>query len=155
MILDHALLFCKEFAITSISAGSNAYVSDPSSNSPIDIGIGTDEWGVAKNAELGESGDLDLVVLCDGADFACSGSPAITIDLHASAASSMGTPDTLITFATDKTPNNGDVLFRGPLPKGNTKRYLNINVAVATAKLSGGKITAALVRRSTRTYYNP
>jgi hypothetical protein len=149
MIFDKELELATDFALSSISFGNAAYTRSPA----IDLGIGTTGLGVEQTPDIGESGDLDLVVYCTE-DFATAGSPAVTIDLHSSAASNMGTPSTHHTVVLDKTPNAGDVLARLPLAKETILRYLNLNVAVATADFTGGKISAWISRRSETTKYD-
>ena len=135
-IIDSKLLFGIEKTLASISASSNSYIGDT-----INFGAGRDFYDTALTPDVGEGGNLWLTVYCDGEDFASAGSPVVTIDLHASAASSMGSPSTLLTFVTDKTPNDGDVIGRAKLPAGTIKQYVGLNVATTNA-LTGGKISA-------------
>ena len=140
MLLDAKLIFCEDFDIDAISFGSAANVT-----SVIDMGAGKDEWGAALAVPgVGFSG-LEWNVLCEKEDFASAGSPVITIDLHASATENMASPVTLLSVVSDKTPNAGDLLFSGKVPKVPADlRYFAVNVAVATADYTAGQITSWL-----------
>lgn len=135
-ILDSKLVFAQADTLSGISASSNANIGDI-----IDLGIGRDWYDTALTPNIGEGGNLWLNVKCDGEDFASAGSPVVTIDLHASAAEAMTSPTTLLTVVTDKTPNDGDNIYRAKVPAGTVKRYLALNVATTNA-LTAGKISA-------------
>ena len=144
MILDYFNMLCESDSIKSISS-SASYIGDI-----LDLsgGLPTDAWGTAITPDKGEGTTLYWVVQCEDTDFASSGSPVITIDLHTSNSYSTsdlsGTISTLATMVTDKTPNDGDIIGAIPLPKGTIKRYLQVNVASASGELTAGKITSFL-----------
>lgn len=140
MIIDNLLKFTEAGDLSSILASSNDYIG-----SELDLGIGvnalTGSSGDTPN--IGEAGWLMWNVICENTDFASVGSPVVTIDLHAAAATGMASPDTIATLITDKTPNDGDVIGRVPVPMGTFKQFAMVNVATTSA-LTAGAITSWL-----------
>ena len=140
MLLDAKLLFCQDFDLDAISASSNANMT-----SVLDMGAGKDSWKAALLVPgIGFSG-LEWNVMCEGEAFASAGSPAITIDLHASAAAAMSSPVTLLSFGCVKGDGTiGKLMFSGKVPKVPADlRYFAVNVATTTA-LTAGQITSWL-----------
>jgi hypothetical protein len=140
-VTDFKFTFCDDYnGLKSISS-SNANVTNADGDSIHDMGARKDAWGTAKNPNIGRGKTKYLNIVCT-TDFASAGSPAITIDLHSADASSMSSPTTHLTIVTDKTPNAGDIIASKALGNEDFKRYMALNVAVATADLTAGKISA-------------
>lgn len=141
---DKKLVFADDFAMSGVSASSNSNLTDI-----IDTGSTlVDAFGTSITNDFGNSGEIFLNIVCT-TDFASSGSPAVTFDLHASATENMASPDTIMTVATDKTPNAGDVILSQAVPAGTIKEFLAVNAATTDA-LTAGKVTAWLANYPVR-----
>lgn len=113
-----------------------------------DLGTGYDGHpplpGNAKIPRIGDSLRPPwLHVRCVDEDFAGSGL-TITIRLRTHTAVGVASGDAVITIVTDETPNDGDVIYSGPLPAFTYKRYLGITVEGSGAGLTAGYIRAWL-----------
>lgn len=135
MLLDAKLMFKDDWDLAAIGVGNE-------NSDVIDRGAGKDAFDNAVAVEaLARGGQAYLQIVCTE-DFASGGAPGVTIDLHCSAAEGMTSPDTIITKTTDATPNAGDILCNEAIPIQDLKRYMAVNIAVATAALTAGKVSA-------------
>jgi len=125
------------FDVGAMSASSN------SNTDILNIGIGVDAFGTSQTPDISNDGEIYWNVACVDEDFASAGSPVVTIDLHTSTVVGMTSASTLLTVATDKTPNIGDVITSQIVPAGTVKQFIATNVAV-TAALTAGKIESFL-----------
>lgn len=142
MLLDHLYVMCDSDDISVSVVASTS--TDTQVGEVLNLGLGSDEHAAGtRTPDIGEAGGIMWYCACEDEDFASGSSPVVTIDLHASAAEGMTSPDTLATIVTDKTPNDGDILGRKWVPAGEIKQYV-ATVLHVDATLSAGKITSYL-----------
>lgn len=139
-ILHKDLLFADEDAVGT-SVGT-AIVGDV-----IDLGARKGAYGKTGNPDIGESGDLEWITRCKGADFAAGASdaPVVTISLVTKADATLSSGATVLcSIVTDKTPNEDDLLGHLKVPRGTVLRYLGVICTIGTAALTAGDIKSQL-----------
>jgi hypothetical protein len=136
-IMDERLVLADASVLTGIAQDATEIVG-----SVLDLGAGKSAFGNAQTPNIGEGNNACLTLVCTGADFASAGTPVLTAALvSADDAALSANPVTLVSFPLAADASVGDILFRGAVPKGVTRRYLGIKVTAADAALSAGAVT--------------
>jgi hypothetical protein len=136
--MDERLVLADACVLTGIAQDATEIVG-----SVLDFGAGKNAFGNAQTPNIGEGNNACLTLLCSGADFASAGTPVITAALVSAEDAALSTnPVTHASFPLAADAAVGDILFRGAVPKGITKRYLGLKVTVADAALTAGAVTA-------------
>ena len=139
MIRDAKLILCDQDVVTSIT--TITLVGDV-----VDLGAdGKDAFGTALNPNVGLGGNNYLTVICDGTDFADSGTPTMEIALVTSDSATLASGNVKLAAKSDvdKTPNSGDIIFTCSIPSQAMLRYLGIMVTADSA-MDAGAISAWL-----------
>jgi hypothetical protein len=139
MILDAKLIFAQDFDLTTITVGTNANLTNI-----IDLGVGKTAFDAALATHVMPNAWRPVVQMVCSTSCGSAGTPAVTVEVRTSASSDLSTPTVLFTSTTAlvKTKVAGDVIFRFPIPMGDLLRYIGVNIAVATAAFSSGKVDA-------------
>lgn len=138
-MIDDLLVMCDSTAMP--TDGTGVLLGDY-----LDFGAGGyDAFKTAKTPDWADGQPVYLIVKCEDEDFAGTSGAVVNIALRTSAEATLASGHTvLLTFATDETPNDGDLIKSIAVPQEDIKRYMGIWVDVDTQNLSAGKITAYL-----------
>jgi len=145
-ILDEKLILATNLDVDPLDYQATAYVT----GDIIDFGTGKNAFGAAATPNIGEGGDLELVVFCDSEAGAGATGCIITFGLETAAAYSganLTTPTVLMTKAIAhgaSATTVGQEIWRTKVPAGETKRYLALKATVSIANASSGKYSAFL-----------
>jgi len=146
-ILDAKLILGTNVDVGSLSISSIANII----GDIIDFGTGQDAFGAAATPNIGEGGDLELMVFCDGEDGAGAASTVLTFTLeHASALvgspADLASPVILLTQVvsgeTGTAPAIGDEIMRTKIPFGTFMRYAALRITASGGNPSAGQYSA-------------
>ncbi len=138
-MIDDLLVMCDSTAMP--TDGTGVLLGDY-----LDFGTGGyNTFLTAKTPDWAPGQPLYFIVKCEDEDFAGTTGAVVNISLRTSAEATLNSGHTvLLTFATDETQNDGDLIKCIEVPQQAIKRYVGIWVDVDTQVLTAGKITAYL-----------
>jgi hypothetical protein len=146
-ILDAKLILGTNIDVGSLDLSSNTNII----GDIIDFGIGKDAFGAAATPNIGEGGDLELVIFCDGEDGAGAAATVLTFTLEHAAALNSGSTDlasavVLLTQAisgvTASAADIGDEILRTKIPAGDFMQYAALRITASGGVPSAGMYSA-------------
>lgn len=144
-ILDAKLILCTNLDVDPLDyAGTASVYGDI-----IDLGTGKNAFFAAAYPNIGEAGELELVVFCDGEAGGGATNCVITFGLETAAAYSgtdLTSPTVLMTkaIAHAAAVPIGTEVWRVKVPAGDIKQYLALKATVSVANATSGKYSAFL-----------